>query len=69
MGNDRRKPFCLRLSPDLTERVDECAERLRKSGLPVSRTDVARMLIARALDSVHCNAEVLLRGESQGGTA
>jgi predicted transcriptional regulator len=60
MGNDRRKPFCLRLSPDLTERVDECAERLRKSGLPVSRT---------ALDSVHCNAEVLLRGESQGGTA
>lgn len=44
------KPFSLRLSPDLTARVDECAERLRATGLAVSRTDVARMLIVRALD-------------------
>jgi len=56
----RQKPFSLRLSPDLVARVDECAERLRSSGLAVSRTDVARMLIARALDVMGRDPQTLL---------
>jgi hypothetical protein len=54
------KPFSLRLSPDLVVRVDECADRLRASGLAVSRTDVARMLIVRALDVLGGDPEKLL---------
>jgi len=46
------KPFSLRLAPELVVRVDEYADRLRASGLAVSRTDVARMLITRALDAL-----------------
>jgi hypothetical protein len=41
-------------------RVDECAERLRASGLAVSRTDVARMLIVRALDVMGSDPRTLL---------
>lgn len=54
------KPFSLRLAPDLMKRVDECAERLRSSGLAVSRTDVARMLIVRALDVMGTDPQTLL---------
>jgi hypothetical protein len=54
------KPFSLRLSPELVVRVDECAERLRASGLAVSRTDVARMLIVRALDVLGGDLKKLL---------
>jgi hypothetical protein len=54
------KPFSLRLSPDLVVRVDECANRLRASGLAVSRTDVARMLIVRALDVLGGDPQKLL---------
>lgn len=57
------KPFSLRLSPDLVARVDECAERLRATGLAVSRTDVARMLIARALDVMGYDPKTLLSTE------
>jgi hypothetical protein len=40
--------------------VDECADRLRASGLAVSRTDVARMLIVRALDVMGSDLRHLL---------
>jgi hypothetical protein len=54
------KPFSLRLSPHLVSRIDECAARLRASGLAVSRTDVARMLITRALDVMGGDLPTLL---------
>ncbi len=57
------KSFSLRLSPDLVARVDECADRLRATGLSVSRTDVARMLIVRALDVMGYDPKVLLSTE------
>ena len=70
--DNNQKPFSLRLSPDLVARVDECAERLRASGLAVSRTDVARMLIARALDVMGCDPLTLLStapvAETRGDT-
>jgi hypothetical protein len=62
VGKDLRKPFCLRLSPDLVEQVDAYAERLRSAGMPVSRTDVARMMIVRGLRTVTRNAESLWMG-------
>ncbi|HEX8793450.1 MAG TPA: hypothetical protein VF765_21055 [Polyangiaceae bacterium] len=37
-------------------RIDGCARRLREAGLPLNRTDVARLLITRALDAFHCDA-------------
>ena len=55
-----KKPFSLRLPPELVIRVDECAGRLRASGLAVSRTDVARMLIVRALDVMGSDPQTLL---------
>lgn len=55
-----QKPFSLRLPPNLISRVDECAERLRATGLSVSRTDVARMLIVRALDVLGTDPNALL---------
>jgi ABC-type phosphate transport system ATPase subunit len=63
MSRTAEKPFSLRLSPDLVARVDECAERLRATGLSVSRTDVARMLIARALDVMGYDPKILLSTE------
>jgi hypothetical protein len=56
----QEKPFSMRLSPDLVVRVDACADRLRASGLAVSRTDVARMLIVRALDVLGGDPQKLL---------
>ena len=58
------KPFSLRLPPELVVRVDECAGRLRASGLAVSRTDVARMLIVRALDVMGSDLPTLLSAHS-----
>ena len=55
-----KKPFSLRLSPDLVARVDECVDRLRASGLSVSRTEVTRMLIVRALDTTGGDLQKLL---------
>jgi hypothetical protein len=60
----QEKPFSLRLSPELVARVDECADRLRASGLAVSRTDVARMLIVRALDVLGGDLRKLLSASS-----
>jgi hypothetical protein len=54
------KPFSLRLSPELVVRVDECADRIRASGLAVSRTDVARLLIVRGLDVLGGDPQKLL---------
>ncbi len=58
--SSQEKPFSLRLSHDLVVRVDACAARLRESGLAVSRTDVARMLIVRALDVIGSDPQTLL---------
>jgi hypothetical protein len=34
----------------LVGRIEECVERLRRTGLDVKRADVVRMLLAHALD-------------------
>lgn len=53
-GNAR--PFSLRIPADLMARIDGCTRELRAAGLPLNRTDVARLLIARALDTFQCDA-------------
>lgn len=53
-GNAR--PFSLRIPADLMARIDGCTKQLRAAGLPLNRTDVARLLITRALDVFHCDA-------------
>ena len=46
-----RKGLTLRLSAELADGLDARLERLRRVGLRVSRADLARTLIARALES------------------
>lgn len=50
------RPFSLRIPADLMSRIDGCAKQLRAAGLPLNRTDVARLLITRALDAFQCDA-------------
>ena len=59
-----QKPYSLRLPPELTTRVDACAERLRAAGLDVSRSDVVRMLIVRALDVIGSDPQTLLAADA-----
>lgn len=53
-GNAR--PFSLRIPADLMARIDGCTNKLRAAGLPLNRSDVARLLITRALDAFQCDA-------------
>jgi hypothetical protein len=54
------KQFSFRLPEGLVNRVEDCAEGLRASGLDVTRTDVVRMLLKHALDATHCDLDLLL---------
>lgn len=63
-GNSR--PFSLRIPADLMARLDGCVKGLRDAGLPLNRTDVARLLIARALDAFQCDAAGLFVPKSDG---
>lgn len=48
---DEKKMTAFRLEGSLLRRLDRYAERLSKeTGLPVSRADVVRLLLTRALD-------------------
>jgi hypothetical protein len=59
LGKDA-KQYTFRLPKNLVARVEQCAERLRLSGLTVSRTDVVRLLITRGLDMTQCDPDALL---------
>ncbi len=49
---DKTKMTAFRLSTALLKRLDAYAERLAENtGLPVSRADALRLLLARALDA------------------
>jgi Arc/MetJ-type ribon-helix-helix transcriptional regulator len=60
MPEQPSKQYTFRLPDKLVKRIDECLERIRGSGLTVSRTDVVRMLITHALDTVRCDVKELL---------
>ena len=60
MSERGSKQYTFRLPDKLVARIDECLERIRGSGLTVSRTDVVRMLIKHALDTIHCDVKELL---------
>ncbi len=62
MPGENAKQYTFRLPEALVARVDECLTRIQRSGLTVTRTDVVRMLIKHALDTVHCDANELLSG-------
>lgn len=55
------KQFSFRLPEGLVDRVEECAEALRASGLDVTRADVVRLLLKHALDATHCRLDLLIR--------
>ncbi len=60
MPEQSSKQYTFRLPDKLVARIDECLERIRATGLTVSRTDVVRMLIKHALDTIRCDVEGLL---------
>jgi hypothetical protein len=64
MPNESARQFTFRLPETLVKRVDDCLERIRSSGLSVNRTDIVRMLITRALDTIHCDPEELFDAAS-----
>ena len=51
--------FSFRLPGGLVERVEQCTERMRDTGLEVTRADVVRILLKHALDATHCKLERL----------
>jgi hypothetical protein len=55
------KQFSFRLPEGLVDRVEECAEQMRESGLEVTRADVVRLLLNHALDATRCRLDRLLR--------
>ena len=58
---DASKQFSFRLPKSLVERVEQCADGIRASGLEVTRADVVRLLLNHALESTQCNLNRLLR--------
>ena len=54
------KQFSFRLPVYLVNRVEQCTEGLRASGLDVTRADVVRLLLKHALDATHCDLDLLL---------
>ncbi len=60
MSDAAAKQFSFRLPEELVERVENCTEDLRESGLEVTRADVVRMLLKHSLDTTHCNLALLL---------
>ena len=57
---DASRQFSFRLPEDLVERVEQCAQELRQSGLDVTRADVVRLLLNHALDETKCKMSRLL---------
>ena len=55
------KQFSFRLPEGLVQRVEECAEEMRASGLEVTRADVVRLLLNHALNATKCRLDQLLR--------
>jgi Arc/MetJ-type ribon-helix-helix transcriptional regulator len=55
------RQFSFRLPKSLVDRVEECTDGVRASGLDVTRADVIRLLLNHALDSTKCNLNRLLR--------
>ena len=66
---DASKQFSFRLPEALVERVEQCAQELRQSGLDVTRTDVVRLLLNHALDETKCKMSRLLRSPSMKSLA
>jgi hypothetical protein len=65
------KQFSFRLPEGLVNRVEECAEQMRATGLEVTRADVVRLLLNHALDTTQCRLDRLLRpsaGAKRHGT-
>jgi hypothetical protein len=58
------KQFSFRLPEVLVERVEGCTEEIRAAGLDVTRADVVRLLLKHALDTTHCNLELLVGGKA-----
>ena len=54
MADEKNPPLVIRLAPELRARIDKYAERLRREqpGPEWNRSDVVRLLLARALDDV-----------------
>jgi len=61
---DASKQFSFRLPEELVERVEQCADEMRESGLDVTRTDVVRLLLNHALDATKCKISLLLRSRT-----
>lgn len=55
------KQFSFRLPEGLVDRVEDCADQMRASGLDVTRADVVRLLLNHALDATHCKLNLLLQ--------
>ena len=56
MKRKNTRPGAIRLSEELMKRLDDCARQLAKRGLTLNRSEIARLLIKRALDAFHCDA-------------
>ena len=55
------RQFSFRLPKSLVERVEQCADEMRATGLEVTRADVVRLLLNHALETTKCNLNRLLR--------
>jgi len=66
---DTSKQYSFRLPEKLIERVEQCAQEMRKTGLDVTRADVVRLLLNHALDATNCKLNLLLRPRSATSSA
>ena len=55
------RQFSFRLPVTLVDRVEACLDRIRVTGLDVTRADVVRLLLTYALDTTDCSLEMLLK--------
>ena len=61
---DTSKQYSFRLPEKLVQRVDQCAEEMRTSGLDVTRADVVRLLLKHALNATNGELRLILRPQS-----
>jgi hypothetical protein len=54
------RQFSFRLPEPLVARVESCTQKIRNTGLDVTRADVVRLLLKHALDATNCDINVLL---------
>lgn len=62
MSEEAARQFSFRLPDSLIERIEQCQNSLRSTGLDVNRADVVRLLLKHALDATHCNIDQLFGG-------